>query len=144
MAKYARGFYQIKNPSKYAGNKKPQFRSSWEWALMNFFDNNESVINWASEAIRVPYTDPLTGRNTTYVPDFLVVYIDKNGTKHAEVIEVKPSSETTMEAARNTRDKAMVMRNTAKWEAARAWCKQKGLAFRVLTENQLFHQGRKR
>jgi hypothetical protein len=30
--------------------------------------------------------------------------------------------------------------NDAKWKAARAWCKEKGLGFRVITENQIFNK----
>jgi hypothetical protein len=78
------------------------------------------------------------------VPDFLIIYIDKNQQKHAEVIEVKPSTETTMESARSTRDRAYVALNHAKWQAAAAWCKHNGLKFRVVTENEIFHQGKKR
>ena len=32
----------------------------------------------------------------------------------------------------------------AKWAAAMAYCKQQGLIFRVITENDLFYQGKKR
>jgi hypothetical protein len=111
---------------------------------MQFCDNNPAILQWASEAINIPYRNPFTGKNTIYVPDFLIVYIDKNNTKHAEVIEVKPSTETTMEAARNTRDRAYVALNMAKWQAADIWCKRQGMKFRVVTENQIFHKGQKR
>lgn len=144
MAKYSQGIYQLKNPQKYSGNKAPRYRSSWEWAFFAFADNNPSVINWASEAIFVPYVDPLTGRNTIYVPDILIVYVDKNGKKHAEVIEIKPSNQTTLEAARTMQDKAAAIKNQAKWQAADIWCRSKGLTFRVVTEKQLFHQGSKK
>jgi hypothetical protein len=79
-----------------------------------------------------------------YVPDFFIVYQDKRGKKRAELIEVKPRSQTTMETARSTRDKAAVAVNYAKWEAATAWCKQNGIVFRVITENDIYHQGNKR
>jgi hypothetical protein len=49
-----------------------------------------------------------------------------------------------MEAARSTRDRAYVALNHAKWQAATAWCKNNGLRFRVVTENEIFHQGKKR
>jgi hypothetical protein len=32
----------------------------------------------------------------------------------------------------------------AKWEAATAWCKQQGVKFRVVNEDEIFHQGKKR
>ena len=145
MAKFAQGKYVIKNPEKYAGNRTPMYRSSWEWAFMQFFDNHPGVIQWASEAIKVPYKNPLTGKNTIYVPDFLVVYQDKNGTKRAEVIEVKPKKETTMEqAGRSRQAQAKVVLNSAKWEAANRYCRQNNLVFRIVTEDDIFHRPKKR
>ena len=69
--------------------------------------------------------------------------MDSNGKKHAEVIEVKPQKETTLEAAgKSVRAQAAAILNMAKWEAARQWCRAQGLTFRVVTENEIFHQGR--
>ena len=111
---------------------------------MQFCDNNPAIIQWASESINIPYRNPFTNKQTIYVPDFLIIYIDKNQQRHAEVIEIKPSTETTMESARNMRDRAYVALNHAKWAAATAWCKNNGLKFRIVTENEIFHQGAKR
>jgi hypothetical protein len=144
MSKYAQGKFQIKNPAKYVGNKTPTYRSGWEFVFMQFCDNNPSVVQWASEAIHIPYRNPFTNKNTIYVPDFLIVYEDKNGQKHAEVIEVKPSKEVSMEGAKSLRDQAFVALNAAKWEAARAWCRNQGLTFRIVTEDMIFHQGKAR
>ncbi len=142
MSKYAQGKYQIQNPSKYVGNKTPTYRSSWEFAFMQFCDNNPNVLNWASEAVHINYRNPLTGKSTIYVPDFLITYQDAGGRQHAELVEVKPRKETTLEGAKNIRDQAAAILNMAKWEAARAWCKAHGLTFRVVTEDMIFHQGR--
>ena len=140
MAKYAQGKFRPKFPEKYIGKKMPTYRSSWELNCMRFFDNNPAIIAWASEAIFVPYQDPLTGQNKIYVPDFMIVYIDKNGQKHAEIVEVKPMKEVTLErAGRSARDRAMVVRNHAIWQACGAYCKAQGLHFRIITENDLFH-----
>lgn len=144
MSKYAQGKYQIKNPDKYTGRKTPTYRSGWEFTFMLFCDNNPAVLQWASEPFMIPYMNPLTGKNTIYVPDFLIVYLDKNQQKHAEVIEVKPLKETTFEAAKSVRDKAAVALNMAKWEAARAFCKSYGLKFRVVTENDIYQGTRSR
>jgi len=144
MGKYANGKFQMRNPEKYVGNKTPTYRSSWEFVFMQFCDNNPAILQWASEAIHVNYRNPLTNKNTIYVPDFLIVYVDKTGSKHAEVIEVKPTKETSLtEAGRSPRAQAAAIVNMAKWEAARAWCKQQGLTFRVVTEQEIFHQGSK-
>jgi hypothetical protein len=144
MSKYAQGQFQIKNPEKYVGLKTPTYRSSWEFVFMQFCDNNPNIVQWASEAIRVNYRNPLTGKNTIYVPDFLIVYVDAAGKQHAEVIEVKPTKETSLqEAGKSPRAQAAAIINLAKWEAARAWCRSQGLTFRVVTEQEIFHQGKK-
>lgn len=111
---------------------------------MTFCDNNPNILQWASEAIHINYRNPFTNKNTIYVPDFLIVYNDATGQKHAEVIEVKPTKETTLEAAgRSPRAQAAAILNAAKWEAAKAWCKAQGLKFRIITENEIFHQGKR-
>ena len=43
MSKYAQGKYQLQHPEKYVGRKTPTYRSSWEFAFMNFADNNPNV-----------------------------------------------------------------------------------------------------
>ena len=143
MSKYAQGKFQLINPAKYVGNKQPTYRSSWEYVFMQFCDQNPNVLQWASEAVRINYKNPLTGKNTIYVPDFLITYGDATGKQHAELVEVKPKKETTLEGAKNIRDQASAILNMAKWEAARAWCKAHGLTFRVVTEDMIFHQGKK-
>lgn len=141
MSKYIQGKFQLKNPTKYVGNKTPTYRSSWELVFMQFCDNNPNILNWASEAVHINYRNPLTGKNTIYVPDFLITYQDSAGGQRAEIIEVKPKKETTLEGAKNIRDQASAILNMAKWEAARAWCRAHGLTFRVVTEDMIFHQG---
>lgn len=145
MAKFAQGRFEMKNPEKYVGKKQPLARSSWEFVFMRMLDEHQGVINWASESIQIPYQDPLTGRYTIYVPDFFILYQDKNGKKHAEVIEVKPESQTLREKVGKSRyNQEQYIKNLAKWEAAMAWCKQQGITFRVVNEGDIFHQGSKR
>ena len=138
MAKWAQGIYEVKNPDKYVGNNKPKYRSGWELSFMRFCDTNENVLQWASESINIPYRHPLTGKQTIYVPDFLVVYKTKNNTVKAEVVEIKPSTETTMESARSYRDKLSVAINMAKWAAADNWARANNMRFRVITEYDIF------
>jgi hypothetical protein len=142
MGKFAQGKYKIKNPEKYVGTKAPTYRSSWELVFCKMLDEHPGVQNWASESIQIPYRDPLTGKQTIYVPDFFIVYVDKNKKKHAELIEVKPDSQTRLESVGKSRyNQEQYIKNLAKWEAATAWCKQKGIRFRVVTEHDIFHQG---
>ena len=143
-AKFANGFYQITNPDKYVGKKVPHFRSSCEHTLMRFCDTNPAILQWASEAVHIPYRNPFTNKNTIYVPDFMIMYVNKNGEKFGELIEIKPSTQATLESAKSPRDQAAAVLNMHKWQAAQAWCSQNGLRFRIVTENDIFHQGRAR
>lgn len=143
--KFANGFYQVINTDKYVGKKVPKFRSSWEFSFMKFCDENPSILQWASEAIHIPYRNPFTNKNTIYVPDFFIVYQNKSGDKISELIEIKPAKQTTLEAAgRSTKDQAAAVLNAHKWQAANTWAQQNGIRFRVLTENDIFHQGKAR
>lgn len=142
MSKYAQGKFQLTNPQKYVGNKTPTYRSSWEFTFMTFCDNNPSILQWASEAVHINYRNPLTGKNTIYVPDFLMTYIDASGKQHAEVVEVKPLKETNLtEAGKSPRAQAAAILNMAKWEAARSWCRAHNLTFRVITEQDIYAMG---
>lgn len=144
-AKFANGFYQLTNPNKYVGKKVPHYRSSWEHSFMRFCDSNPSILQWASESIHIPYINPFTNRNTIYVPDFLIVYVNSKGEQKAELIEIKPSKQTTVESAgRSVRDQAAAVLNQFKWQAAQAWCSQNNIGFRVVTENDIFHRGKTR
>lgn len=142
MAKYAQGEFVPKNPEKYVGKGTIRYRSGWELTFMMFCDNNKSITQWASESIRVPYRHPLTGKQTIYVPDFLVVYVDKNGRQIAEMVEIKPKKQTLIESKRASAQlRATVAINHAKWAAAQAYCKRMGISFRVITEDDLFRNG---
>jgi len=141
MAKFARGKFAMKHPEKYVGTKIPTYRSSWEWSFMNFCDNNANILKWASEAVQIPYKDPLTNRQTVYVPDFFIQYLDKKGKLIVELIEIKPASQTILErVGKNKYNQAQWVKNQAKWQSANMWCKQQGIRFRILNENDIFSQ----
>jgi len=142
MTKFAQGIYTPKNPEKYVGKGSIKYRSGWELTFMMFCDNNKSVTQWSSESVRIPYRHPLTGKQTIYVPDFLIVYVDKNNRQIAEMIEIKPKKQTLIESKRASAQlRATVAINHAKWTAANAWCKRMGITFRVITEDDLFRNG---
>jgi len=144
MGKWAQGIYTPKNPQKYIGNHKPKYRSGWELTFMTFCDSNDSIIYWASESMRIPYKHPLTGKPTIYVPDFFVVYQNKFGKQVAEVVEIKPKKQSIIESkVASAKDRMVVAINHAKWTAAMAYCKSQGLTFRVITEDDIFYNGRK-
>jgi hypothetical protein len=110
---------------------------------MMFCDNNDKILKWASESIQIPYRNPLSGKQTIYIPDFFIVYQDKTGKQHAELIEIKPKKQTTLENKMSAKDRATVAINHAKWQAAAAWCKRSGISFRVITETEMFRNGGK-
>lgn len=144
MGRFAQGKYNLKNPAKYIGNRTPTYRSSWEFAFMKMCDEHAYIQAWASEAVKIPFRNPFTGRATIYVPDFFIQYKTKKGKNMVELIEVKPDNQVTMETAgKSKHNQAHVALNMAKWEAARAYCKSKGLNFRVVTEKDMFHQGKR-
>lgn len=145
MAKFSQGKFNLKNPEKYIGVGTPRYRSSWEFSVMTMCDTNPAIQKWASESIKIPYRDPLTGKQTIYVPDFFVNYVDKNSKQHAELWEIKPASQAFIEnVGRSKTNQMQFVKNQAKWEAARAWCRQHGVAFRIISENDIFHQGKRK
>jgi hypothetical protein len=143
MSKFAQGLYQIKNLSKYVGKGQPRYRSSWEHAFMRFLDNNDHVVNWASESLSIPYRNPITGKQSMYVPDFLITYRSRTNTLIAELVEIKPKNQSVVESKMNANQRAVIAVNYAKWDAATKWARRNGLTFRVITEDDMFRNGKK-
>jgi len=137
--KFSQGFFTPKNPEKYAGRGSIRYRSSWELKFMNFLDDNPAIKHWASESISIQYINPLVGKTKSYVPDFFIVYEDALGNQKAEIVEIKPHKETSMEAAgRSQKAQIQAVVNQAKWKAATEFCNRQGLQFRVITEHDMF------
>ena len=73
------------------------------------------------------------------------MYVDKKGKQKVELIEVKPANQTIKEkVGRSKTNQAAWVVNQAKWGAAQSWCKQKGIFFRIVNEDDIFHQGKRR
>jgi len=143
MPRYQKSLYQVRNKSKYIGARAPIARSSWESTFFAFCDNHPSVLQWASESIAIPYRDPLTNKQKRYFPDVFIIYLDQTGKKIAELIEIKPSTQTGQKKTRSAVNNAQILKNHRKWEAAMAYCAKNGITFRLLTEEQLFGKGTK-
>jgi TnsA endonuclease N terminal len=142
--KFSQGIYQVKNTEKYVGTRLPTYRSGWEFTFMMFCDHNPSIQQWSSESVKIPYRDPLTGKNTIYVPDFLISYVDKKLKKHVELIEIKPSNQMLAEkVGKNPYNQAQYVKNMAKWAAATNWCKTQGIKFRVINETDIYKNTKK-
>lgn len=142
MGKWHSDVFNPKNPDKYVGTFPIVYRSAWELTFMNVCDQHPNILQWASESIQIPYQHPLTARWHRYIPDFLILYQDKNGTRRGELIEIKPASQAITELAKSKRDKSALVINQAKWAAAEKWCAQKGLTFRIMTEYDLYRKGK--
>ena len=145
-----KGKYTPKHPEKYKGNPDLCiFRSLWERKFMTFCDDTPSVIEWSSEEIVVPYISPLDGRRHRYFVDFWVKVKSKDDSIREYLIEVKPKSQTEPpkppKTKRVSKSKITEMRNwminSAKWNAARKVCEDKGWEFKILTEDNLFSTG---
>lgn len=143
MVNYAKGFFVPTHPEKYVGTKKIIYRSSWELAFCQMCDKNPHILKWASESISIPYKNPLTNRQTIYVPDFFIQYETKHGKIKSELIEVKPITQTILEHAGNNKyNKMEYIKNQAKWAAAKVFCKKNNIDFRVISKEDMFHTGK--
>jgi hypothetical protein len=143
--KYRQGEFTPRNPEKYIGTYPIYYRSGLELHACMLFDKHPSILYWSSESLQIPYQNPLTGRHTIYIPDYVIVYVDKDGKQHAEIIEIKPLKETgfakSIYETRSKRDKAAILVNHAKWQAAMAFAAKNNMTFRVMDETQICHQG---
>jgi hypothetical protein len=143
--KYNQGYFRPQNPQKYLGDPNNiVYRSGWELKFMKWCDRNESVLEYGSEEFYIPYFDPTTGRVRRYFPDFIIKVREQSGEIKKYVIEVKPKRQTippVQTSKKRTRTyitevKTYAM-NQAKWEAAKEWCKDRMIEFRIITEDNL-------
>jgi hypothetical protein len=138
------GIFRPKNPKKYIGDSNNiVYRSSWECRVMNWFDQNEDIISWASEELIVPYKSPIDNRFHRYFPDFIVKVKTRDGTMKTLMIEVKPKKQTIPPEPRKRVTKQYVTEvttygvNQAKWKAAHEYCLDRGWEFKIMTEEHL-------
>ena len=143
MKQYYQGTFRPKNPKKYRGDPtRIVFRSSWELKAMMFFDTNSFVLEWQSEEFSIPYISPKDGKPHRYFPDFLCKMQTKAGIK-TYLIEVKPESQIQPPKERKRVTQKYLTEvltyaiNTAKWDAAKAYCVLRGWEFMTLNEYEL-------
>lgn len=139
-----KGFFKPRNPKKYRGDPtKIVYRSSWELKFMGYLDAHSDVVEWASEEFSIPYRSPIDGRVHRYFPDFLVKKVNADGTKETVVVEIKPFKQTKPPEVRKKQTKQYLQEvytwgvNSAKWDAAREFCKDKKWKFMIMTEHEL-------
>lgn len=131
-------------PEKYVGDPNSiMFRSSWEVKVMKWLDDRDAVLKWGSEELKIAYLSPKDNKVHQYIPDFFALIKDKDGNVKKHLIEVKPRHEADEKFAKHERSKEALEVNKAKWKAAKIFCDNNGMEFRVLTEQSIFHQGDK-
>jgi hypothetical protein len=140
--KFKQGFFKPKNSKKYIGKEDPVYRSGWELKFFRWCDDNTNVVEWASEAIIIPYVSPIDHKVHRYYTDGIVAIKEGNAIKKY-IIEIKPSAQTKLPTKGRKRMSTMVYetarfaQNQAKWDAARKWCDKHGYSFLILTEKEL-------
>ena len=131
-------------PSKYQGNAKYIIcRSSWERKFCQWCDMNNSIISWASEEFSIPYLSPKDNRVHKYYPDYLIKVKEKNDMIKTYVVEVKPYKQTRPPKTPKRKTKSYLTEcvtyavNQAKWKAAKEFCEDHRIEFKVVTEKEL-------
>ena len=140
-----KGKYIPNNPKKYKGNSSQViYRSLWERKVMVYCDRNDKIIEWGSEEVIIPYRSPWDGKIHRYFPDFYMKVEQKSGNVKKFLIEVKPKSQCkspVKNPKRKTRNWYKQVKawgiNQAKWKSAEEYCKDKGMEFKILTEDHL-------
>ena len=139
-----KGRYQPNNPLKYKGNiKNIIYRSLWERKFMRYCDSNQNILEWGSEEYIIPYRSPLDNKIHRYFPDFYIKVNEKNGHIKKYLIEIKPKRQCVEPKVQKKKTRSYVYqvceyaKNQAKWKAAEEYCMDRGLEFKVLTENEL-------
>jgi hypothetical protein len=139
-----KGKFKPINYQKYKGDPTNIiYRSLWELKFMRWCDGNDSILEWKSEEFWIPYVSPLDGRVHRYFPDFYIKVKDKIGGIKKYVVEVKPLKQVNGPKPQKTKSKKYITevteyaKNQAKWEAAREYCKDRMMEFKVITEKDL-------
>ena len=143
-SKFHKGRFHPSNPEKYVGDTSSIiYRSSWELKFMRYCDRNNNIISWASEEFSIPYVSPVDNRVHRYFPDYLIKVKESTGKIKTYVVEVKPKKQTTPPKKPKRQTKSylyecqMYAVNQAKWIAAKEFCLDNGVEFKIITENEL-------
>jgi hypothetical protein len=142
---YKQGKFRPLNPTKYKGKQSDiVYRSKLELDVMRFFDKTESILEWGSEELVIPYVKPTTGRVHRYYTDFNIKVRESDGSIGKYVIEVKPYKKTLPPTKHGNKKQSTIIYesveyaiNNAKWDATRQWCAKHGYKFSILTEKEI-------
>ena len=135
--------YKTRNPSKYIGNPTNIIcRSLWERRVCKYMDENKNVVRWGSEEVIIPYYSPVDKKTHKYYTDFIAEIKSSNGDIKTYIIEVKPKKQT-IPPKKKKKTRSYIKEcltysvNEAKWKSARAYCKNNGWTFIILTEDDI-------
>ena len=140
-----KGRYFPINPKKYRGNPNQIiYRSLWERKVMVYCDKNDAIIEWGSEEVIVPYLSPMDGKIHRYFPDFYMKVRQADGSTKKFIIEVKPKSQCK-QPVKNPKRRTTIWFNEvktfainqAKWKSAKEFCEDKGMEFKIFTEDHI-------
>ncbi len=106
QGKYKQGLFIPKNKEKLIKANSQggvYYRSGLEHKMMIYLDNNEKIVSWGAEHLKIPYEKTEWDRDNqgfkttehNYYPDFYYELMRSDGTISRVVAEVKPTSEAT-------------------------------------------------
>ena len=142
---YIQNFFTPIQPQKYIGDvKNIVYRSSYELKAFHWCDSHPSILEWSSESIVIKYFDPTTQKIRRYFPDLYVKMQEQTGEVRRYIIEIKPKRQTippNPSPRKKTKtylnEARTYAKNDAKWKAAENFCKDNGLIFKLVTEEEL-------
>ena len=140
-----KGRYFPTNPKKYRGNPNQIiYRSLWERKVMVYCVKGDAVFDWGGEEVIVPYLSPMDGRIHRYFPDFYMKVRQADGSTKKFIIEVKPKSQCKQPIKNPKRRTTKWFNevktfaiNQAKWKSAKEFCEDKGMEFKIFTEDHI-------
>lgn len=139
-----KGKFKPSFPEKYSGDPTNIiYRSLWELKFLRYCDLNENILEYSSEEIVIPYLDRSTNRVRRYFPDAYIKVRQPDGVIKKYLIEIKPAKQTIPPPKPKRQTKKYIaeamefVKNQSKWEAAREYCKDRMMEFKILTESDL-------
>lgn len=140
---FKQGIYKPINKDKCLNKGDIIYRSQLEFRLMRMCDKNPSVLEWSSESVIIPYKNPIKGTISRYFMDAYIKLNTPSGPKKF-LVEIKPDRQTKPPTASNKKKKSTILYenatfavNSAKWEAAKQFARNKGMEFLIITEKDL-------
>lgn len=154
------GWYRVLNSSKFINQMQESknvmkstrivdgfleinYKSGLELKCLRYCDMNIHVKKFSLEPFAIKYISPKDGKIHRYFIDFFIEF--SNSQKF--LVEVKSSGETREPKMPGKKTEKAILNyqkarqtyeiNKSKWSAAQAFCKEKGLTFIILTENEL-------